>query len=160
MSNGPFSERVLAIVNLIAQFLLGERDLLENEQELVEELLAEGFEAEEIDAAFGWMANLQANQPSVEEQFETPPFRIFSPEERRLLGSEARGLLLRLRLLGIVDNFLLEEIIERAMRNADDPVTLQEIKTVAALTVFTRSSEQWRREFASILEDDWSRICH
>ncbi|NIQ94726.1 MAG: DUF494 domain-containing protein [Desulfuromonadales bacterium] len=160
MSNAPFSERVLAIVNLIAQYLLGDRDLLDNEQELVEELMAEGFDAEEIDAAFNWMANLEVERDQSQMSFEPPSFRIFTPEERRIFSSEAQGFLIRLRLLGIVDSYMLEEIIERALQGSEDVMTLQELKTITALTVFTRSHDQWRQEFMSILEDDWSRIYH
>ncbi|HKL48344.1 MAG TPA: DUF494 family protein [Desulfuromonadales bacterium] len=160
MSNAPFSERVLAIVNLIAQYLLGDRELLDNEHELVEELMAEGFDAEEIDAAFNWMANLDADQKQDRVSFEPPSFRIFTSEERRIFSSDGQGFLIRLRLLGIVDSYMLEEIIERALQGTEDELTLQELKTITALTVFARSNDQWRQEFMSILEDDWSRIYH
>lgn len=160
MSNAPFSERVLAIVNLIAQYLLGDRELLDNEHELVEELMAEGFDAEEIDAAFNWMANLDADQNRDRVSFEPPSFRIFTSEERRIFSPDGQGFLIRLRLLGIVDSYMLEEIIERALQGTEDEMSLQELKTITALTVFARSNDQWRQEFMSILEDDWSRIYH
>jgi Smg protein len=56
-----------------------DRDPL-TESDLVEELLAVGFEAEEIDAAFSWMESLSlqtSTQPDV--LLSLPPQRIFSP---------------------------------------------------------------------------------
>ena len=153
-------ERILEIVSLIAQFVMEERDPL-TETEIVEELLAAGFESEEIDAAFGWMENVSL-APSLKSR---PPLaaagnRVFSPEETRLLSCEARGLLLRLRELGVLDDELCEEIIDRARQTADDEVDLKELKTLAALTLFTRAQDDWIRDVDFILEDDWSRLYH
>lgn len=153
-------ERVLAIVSLIAQYVMGEQDAL-SENDIVEELLAVGYEAEEIDAAFSWMQNL-ALQPR-DQELQLPDVlaqRIFTAEEIRALSREARGLLVRLRLLGILDDETQEEIIDKALQVADDEVTLKEMKTIAALTLFARSNDEWRREVDCFLEDDWSRLYH
>lgn len=153
-------ERVLAIVSLIAQYVMGEQDAL-SENDIVEELLAVGYEAEEIDAAFSWMQSL-ALQPQ-DQVLELPgvlPQRVFTDEEVRGLSREARGLLVRLRLLGILDDETQEEIIDKALQVADDEVTLKEMKTIAALTLFARSNDEWQREVDCFLEDDWSRLYH
>jgi len=39
-------------------------------------------------------------------------------------------------------------------------VGLPEIKTLVALTLFSRSHDDWRREVDCIMEDDWSRLYH
>ena len=108
-------ERVLAIVGIIAQYVMDEREDF-NETDIVEELLAEGFAADEIDAAFSWMESLslQAGRPA-EPALAAPTWRIFTPEENRALAPEARGFLVRLRSLGIIDNDSQEEILERAL---------------------------------------------
>lgn len=153
-------ERVLAIVTLIAQYIMEDRDPL-TESDLVEELLSVGFEAEEIDAAFIWMENLSL-KPSERSDppFAIPSQRIFTPEERRAISGEARGFLMRLRTLGILDDQTQEEVIDRALRNSEDEVTLGELKTLTALTLFARSHEDWRREVDCIMEDDWARLYH
>ncbi len=162
MAEGPFNnERILAIVNILVQYLMDERDLLESEEEVIDTLLTEGFDPTEIDAAFSWMANLSDRRPAGNpESLALPAHRILTAEEARALGPEAQGFLVRLRSLGIVDDETQEEIIERAMRVAEDQVSLQEIKTIAAFTVFSREHEQWRRELTCLLDDDWSRIYH
>lgn len=153
-------ERVLAIVSLIAQYVMEDRDPL-TESDLVEELLASGFEAEEIDAAFSWMESLslQTSTPP-DALLALPPQRIFTPEEIQVLSCEARGFLSRLRALGILDEQTQEEIIERAMQVAEEELTLKEVKTLTALTLFARSHEDWRREVDCFMEDDWSRLYH
>jgi len=153
-------ERVLAIVTLIAQYVMEDRDPL-TESDMVEELLAVGFEAEEIDAAFSWMESLSlqtSSQPGV--LLALPPQRIFTPEEIQVISREARGFLSRLRSLGIVDEQAQEEIIDRAMQFAEDELSLKEMKTLTALTLFARSHEDWRREVDCFMEDDWSRLYH
>jgi Smg protein len=153
-------ERVLAIVTLIARYVMEDRDPL-TESDLVEELLAVGFEAEEIDAAFSWMESLSLQAATTSDALlSLPPQRIFTPEEIQVISCEARGFLSRLRSLGILDDQTQEEIIERAMQIAEDELTLKEVKTLTALTLFARSHEDWRREVDCFMEDDWSRLYH
>lgn len=153
-------ERVLAIVSIIAQYVMGDGEP-PSETDIVEELLAVGFEADEIDAAFTWMQNLAFRHPDrAPELAEIRAQRIFTPEERRSISGEARGLLIRLRTLGILDDEAQEEIIDRALEMADDEVSLKEMKAIAALTLFARSNDEWRREVDCFLDDDWSRLYH
>lgn len=153
-------ERVLAIVSFIAQYFLDDRDVM-TESDLFEELLSVGFEAEEIDAAFCWMENQTLSPPTSEGVSLSPPVqshRVFSTEERRAIAPEARGFLVRLRAMGILDDELQEEIIEKALHMADDEVSRKEIKTITILTIFANSQNEWRREFDYLLEDDWPRL--
>jgi len=153
-------ERVLAIVSIIAQYVLGDRDTV-TENDIVEELLAVGFEADEIDAAFSWMQNVGASAPGkARDLAEVRSQRIFTAEEKRDISADARGLLIRLRTLGILDDEAQEEIIDRAMQVAEDPVSLKEMKAIAALTLFSRNHEEWRREVDCFLDDDWVRLYH
>jgi len=63
-------ERVLAIVTLIAQYFLEEQEP-KSEHDLVEELLAIGFGAEEIDAAFLWLED-ETLRPAATDEFAAP----------------------------------------------------------------------------------------
>ena len=153
-------ERVLAIVSFIAQYFLDDQDML-TESDLVEELLAVGFEAEEIDAAFCWMESQTICSPAGGDiTLGNPPasHRVFSVEESRVLSGEARGFLTRLRGMGILDADIQEEVISRAMQVADDEVSLKEIKTITVLAMFANSHNEWRREYDCLLEDDWPRL--
>lgn len=153
-------ERVLAIVSFIAQYFLDDRDMI-TESDIVEELLAVGFEADEIDAAFCWMESQALSMPvATETTLGEPPLshRVFSTEENRLLSAEARGFLTRLRGMGILDAEVQEEVISRALQVAEDEVSLKEIKTITVLAMFANSHNEWRREYDCLLEEDWPRL--
>ena len=153
-------ERVLAIVSFIAQYFLDDRDVI-TENDLVEELLSVGYDAEEIDAAFCWMESQALSAPvGGETSLRMPALnhRVFSAEENRALSAEARGFLTRLRIMGILDDEIHEDVIEKALLMADDEVTLKEIKTITVLAMFANSQNEWRREFDCLLEDDWQRL--
>jgi Smg protein len=132
-----------------------------SDSDIVEELLAVGFDAEEIDAAFSWMeSHSLPTRVAPSEQLALSTHRVFTPEECRDLSCEARGFLIRLRSMGILNDELQEEVIARAMEAGDDEVTLKEMKTITVLTLFSRSHDEWRREFDRLLEDDWSQLYH
>ena len=157
-------ERVLAIVNLIAKYVLGAEDAPINEQELVAELISVGFDAEDINDAFSLMesAALQGlqQQSSSSELVIPPTYRLFSREEQQALSVEGIGFLIKIRTMGILNDETQEEIIERAVRAAEDPLSLQEVKMIAALTILSRTNSLWQREIDCFLDNDWARIYH
>lgn len=155
-------ERVLAIVTILARYFLEERDV-GAESDLVEELIASGFDSDEIDAAFSWMQGFATSSDLPEVKpvlLDVPTVRIFTADETRLLTAEARGFLVRLRSLGLLDDESQEEVIDRAFQLGEDEVSLKEIKMMTSLTLFARSNDGWRREVDALLGDDWSRMIH
>lgn len=157
-------ERVLAIVNLIAQYVLGAEDTPISEQELRTELTSVGFAAEEIDDAFSWMEKIalqpHVEVPAVTPLMDLPTYRVFSTEEQQLLTTKARGFLVKVRTMGLLTDEAQEEIIDRATHSAEGPVGEQEIKMVTILTLLSRSNSLWLREIDCFLENDWNRIYH
>jgi Smg protein len=152
---------VLAIVSIIAHYIMEDGQLPAN-GDLVEELLAVGFEAEEIDAAFNWMENLSLH-PSTDpsnSSLTVPSQRIFTPDECRAIAREARGFLMRVREMGIIDQNILEEIIQKALHTEEGEVSLKDIKTLTALTLFSHSHHEWLREVDCFMDDDWTRLYH
>ena len=156
-------ERVLAIVNLIAKYVLGAEDAPINEQELVAELMSVGFEEEEINDAFSWMESAAlSNTVEQTDGVQLPPatYRIFTPEEELALSTDGIGFLIKLRVMGLLTDEAQEEIIERAVRAAEDPLSLQEVKMITALTMLSRTNNLWQREIDCFLDNDWNRIYH
>ncbi len=157
-------ERVLAIVNLIAQYVLGAEDTPVSEQELITELMSVGFDADEINDAFSWMETI-ALQPHTESAtisplMDLPTYRVFSDQEQLQLTTEARGFLIKIRTMGLLSDEAQEEIIDRALRSTEDPINEQEIKIITIMTLLSRSSNLWLREINCFLENDWDRIYH
>ncbi|WP_020675224.1 DUF494 family protein [Geopsychrobacter electrodiphilus] len=159
-------ERVLAIVNLIAKYVMGAKGAQISEQELVAELMSEGFDAQEINDAFSWMEStaLDLPQPKLQREIDisssSKTSRIFTPEECRLIETDARGFLVRLRSIGLINDEIEEELLDRIMIAAEEPVSLQEIKILTALALLTRNSNQWQREIDCMMSEDWTRIYH
>jgi len=157
-------ERVLAIVNLIAQYVLGADDTPISEQELMTELMSVGFDADEINDALSWMETIalqpQTDAATISPLMELPTYRVFSNQEQQTLTTEARGFLIKVRTMGLLTNEAQEEIIDRALHSADGSINEQEIKIITALTLLSRSSNLWLREINCILENDWDRIYH
>jgi Smg protein len=157
-------ERVLAIVNLIAKYVLGAEHAPINEQELIAELMSVGFEADEIADAFTWMESIALKLPNAQAQLEPLreqlSYRVFSREEQQALSRAAAGFLIKIRAMGLVTDESYEEIIARAVTAAEDPISLQEIKIIAALTLLSRNSNLWQREIDCFLQNDWNRIYH
>jgi len=157
-------ERVLAIVNLIAKYVLGAKDAPINEQELVAELMSVGFKAEEISDAFSWMESVAlqspADQSATTTLLSTSTYRIFTPEEQQALSTEGIGFLVKIRSMGLLSDETQEEVIDRAVQAAEEPLSLQEVKMIAALTMLSRTSNLWQREIDCFLDNDWARIYH
>ncbi|MCD6186838.1 MAG: DUF494 family protein, partial [Desulfuromusa sp.] len=143
-------ERVLAIVNLIAQYVLGAEEPTISEQELMTELMSVGFDADEINDAFSWMETIalqpQSESAIVSPLMEPPTYRIFSAQEQQQLTTAARGFLVKVRTMGLLSDAAQEEIIDRALRSTNGPINEQEIKIITTLTLLSHSSNLWLRE--------------
>ncbi|MBN2427339.1 MAG: DUF494 family protein [Deltaproteobacteria bacterium] len=155
-------DRVLAIVNIIAQYVYEKRDL-SGDGNIIQELLDTGFNLEEINAAFHWIENLSDdNLKNGGEDSETreESTRVFTSEEKRTLSLEAQGLLMKMRTMGMLTCDEMEEIIGQVVSVEEDGISFQELKAVIALTLFSRSLEQYGREMECILKDEWSLLYH
>lgn len=159
-TGGRLNERVMAIVNLIARYIMDDEMAL-SEQEIVDELLTVGFEVDEIDAAFSWMESVSLHETEQRQDFALPTsVRIFSTEEKLAITSEGRGFLIRLHQLGILGPVVMEEIIERLVEYGEGSADLVEVKTLTALTLFSHTNERWQREIQCFLDHDLSSIFH
>jgi len=118
---------------------VGENSNIE-QGKLKSELLEAGFTENYVDRAFDWMEAL-TNQPSkaVDSGVEQKPTRIYSPEERQRFDVDAQGFLLFLEQAGIIDATRRELIIDRAMALGDAVLSVDHIKWVALMVLFSQS---------------------
>jgi Smg protein len=132
---------MIGIVHLIVDRILEESDLEKNN--IVESLISEGYNPDEIIDAFAWIRNYALNlyqdvrMTKVYDRPET--FRVLNEEERVRFSVKAWGFLIKLRELGIIDDQLREEIIDKAFLLVDDEVELDDIMIVASLVLFKQS---------------------
>lgn len=128
-------DKILNILALFSQSLERNKDLFYDAEEIWDLLSYRGFSDEEIDGAISHIQRTSLQIPGPYWSDSTPVYRIYSHEENNRLSKSARGYLWKLKMRGIIDHLIEDEIIQKAM-NLEAPAGLREIKTVAALTVF------------------------
>lgn len=144
-------ERIFGIVNLIVNHILENDDPEHNKNNVMETLVSKGYNPNEIIDAFTWIRSFAVNlyNDMQFDKFHHKPhaFRILGEEERIRFTVEAWGFLIKLRELGIIDDPLREEIINKALLIIDDEVDLDDIMIVASLSIFRHSYSFYREEF-------------
>jgi uncharacterized protein Smg (DUF494 family) len=158
-------QRMLTIIGIISQYILEEIDVFDSEEEIGEDLISLGFEPVEIEAAFTWLANLSGGgQPSHEpllSQMHGDYIRIFTAEEKRMLSNAARGYLLRLYNLDLVDAPMLEEIIDQTMLLDTNGIDVDDIKMISAMVaMFSATEQEDRQRLLHYLETDSDMLYH
>ncbi len=127
--------RTLDILGFLSQSLEDERDLFYDSEEIWEELQIKGYSEGDIQGALQHIEKTSLEAPGPFFSDSVPVHRAFSHQEISYLSNKVRGYLWKLKVRGIIDHALEDEIVQKAL-NLEEPATLREIKTVAALTVF------------------------
>jgi Smg protein len=118
---------------------VGEEKVIE-QGALKTELLEAGFTEDYVDRAFDWMDELTTlPSAAVENYAEQRSIRIHSAEEKLRFDVDAQGFLLFLEQAGIIDSTRRELIIDRAMALGDTILTVDHIKWVALMVLFSQS---------------------
>lgn len=154
------NERVLAIVTIIAQYILSESDF-PGENDLISELLSAGFASEEIDAAFRWMEQLHPRHADAAlPSYSVRSQRVFSRSEELALSLEARSFLLRLRSHELLDDILIEEIIHRACDEGIEDASLTEIKALISRVLVYHARSGSLPPLEAVLDGNWRGHLH
>lgn len=128
-------QKILNILGHLSQSLQQNKDLFYDADQIWEELGSQGFSEEEILGALSHIEKTMLDEIGPFWSQEIPVCRVYSPKESNQISCKARGYLWKLKVRGIIDHALEDEIIEKAM-NLEGETGIREIKTVAALTLF------------------------
>lgn len=104
---------------------------------LSETLIEAGFEREEIDQAFGWLAGLSGERYRAISAPSANSVRIFSDREYEHLGHDCLAYLFALENQNAVPADLRELIIDRAM--AMDELSLEHFKIIVLMVLWSRN---------------------
>lgn len=118
-----------------------EIDLHPDQGTLVQELSQAGFDSKDINQAFDWLQGLEAlaqNQPYPETLAESQSVRVFSDYEAKILDAESRGFLIFLSVSGILNPIQREWVIERALALSDADVTLEQVKWIVLMVLWSQ----------------------
>ncbi|MBV6304347.1 DUF494 domain-containing protein [Candidimonas humi] len=130
---------------------------------LAHKLAAAGFEHDDIDEALNWLYGLaQTTEQCV--QFAQHPQddsrRIFTDDEYRSLGTEAIGFISFLENSGVLPGVLREIVIDRAQATNESPISLQKIKIIALMVLWSQEAEIDHLVLEELLTEDHGRLSH
>jgi Smg protein len=134
-------------------------DACPDSEALVKKLSAVGFEAEEISKALGWLTDLaQATNEYSDRYPQQTAFsfgmRFYPPQEMDVLGTETVGFLQFLESAKVIDPMQREIIIERALAAADPQVSLDKIKVIVLMVLWSQGKEPDALIFDELFSDD------
>ena len=104
---------------------------------LSESLIEAGFEREDIDEAFGWLAGLAGERHRSVVLPSAEAIRIYTDREFEHLGTDCLNYLWALEQQNAVPGDLRELIIDRAM--AMDDLTLEHFKIIVLMVLWSRN---------------------
>lgn len=141
------SLRVMDAVGLIGQFVADHWESINGPQDLMDELLHQGFSSGEIKGAFKWIESHTLGHPGKisdgapprrPSSHLLPSLRIMTSYEKIRFSPAGQGYLMSLHEKGLLDLLQVEEVIEKALRSSSDTVGIRELKSLAALVLFTK----------------------
>jgi len=130
---------------------------------LAKRLAAAGFEDDEIDDALQWLMGLaQVTEHCVELAHHTGhATRVYAAAEQQRLSPEAIGFITFLENTDVLIAPLREIVIERALACNETPVTLDRIKVIALMVLWSQEAEVDHLIMEELLrQHDGQDICH
>jgi Smg protein len=126
---------------------------------LVKKLSAVGFEEEEISKALGWLTDLAEATSEFSDRYPQQTafsfgMRIYAPQEMDVLGTETVGFLQFLESAKVIDSIQREIIIERALAVSDAQVSLDKIKVIVLMVLWSQGKEPDALIFDELFSDD------
>lgn len=121
-------------------------DACPDSEALVKKLSAVGFEEEEISKALGWLTDLAEATNSLaddnpQQVLMSTGVRIYARQELDVLGVEAVGFLQFLESAKVIDSVQREIIIERALAASEDQVSLDKLKVIVLMVLWSQGKE-------------------
>ena len=115
-------------------------ELYPDQDALARKLSAAGFEHDDISDALAWLQGLSANGigtlPAALAQ--STAFRGYAESEAAKLGVEGRGFLAFLESANVLTPLLREIIIERAMALTEDSVSIEKLKVIVLMVLWSQ----------------------
>lgn len=130
---------------------------------LAHKLAAVGFEHEDINDALGWLHGLAQTTEQCVELSNNPQGdsrRIFTEHEYRTLGTAAIGFISFLENSDVLPAALREILIDRAQATHESPISLEKIKIIALMVLWSQEAEVDHLVLEELLTDDRSRLSH
>jgi Smg protein len=140
------------LMYLFENYMDGSVSLNADQTTVVTELEQAGFTQHEIDRALDWLDGLNRFQETVQSGPKLTPHAVrhYIAEECDRLGVEARGFLLYLEQLSILDAMTREIVIDRLMALDRRELDLGRVKWVVLIALFNQPD---KKSALSLLQD-------
>jgi len=129
------------LMYLFESFVDGDDEPEPNRNELKEELEREGFGDREIDRALDWLDGLNATE-AVGSAPRSNAIRLYGDNEQERLDTGARGYLLHLEHIGILQPAQRELVIDRLLALDHDEIDVEQTKWVVMMVLFSQPGQQ------------------
>lgn len=129
---------------------------------LARKLSAVGFEEDEISEALAWLTRLAESTGTLNEQdpqqqaISSSGLRIYVEQEMNALGVAAVGLIQFLESAQVLDAVQREIVIERALAVNESPLSLDKLKVIVLMMLWSQGKEPDGLIFDEVFLDDMS----
>jgi Smg protein len=131
------------LMYLFENYIYDEPDDEPDRESLSASLEEAGFSSGEIHRAFSWLDGL-AEQRKLPELggHENNPIRVFTDDESRRLDVNARGFIMYLENVGVLDPLRREMVIDRLSALESEDITLEDVKWVILMVLFNQPGQE------------------
>lgn len=137
-------ENVLdVLMYLFENYMDDETEMNPDQESLRVELQEAGFRRTEISKAFAWLEGLATESGQGECQMPARrSVRVFANEEVARLEPGARGFLLYLEQVGLLNAQQREVVLDRLMALESDDIDIDQVKWVVLMVMFNQPGEE------------------
>ncbi len=116
-------------------------DACPDSQALVKKLSAAGFAGDDISEAMTWLDELKQTSLSNPANIESDGFRIYTRQESARLGTAAVGFIQFLESAKLINSQQREIIIESALSVDETPISLDKLKIIVLILLWSQGKE-------------------
>ena len=133
-------ERIIEIIIFLLEQFQHKPDK-DSAKDLSEELASRGYTDHEINLAFSWVTNhLQARTMDDDGDYGANTAVGDVDLEKLIITPEAYGYLIQVYHLGMLKEYDIEDVIDRALSVGSNHITLDDVKKVTAAIIFNSES--------------------
>lgn len=110
-------------------------------QALAKKLSAVGFDDDEISEAIDWLGVLANTDTNYLKQSDITSFRVYTAQELAWIGLKAVGFIQFLESAKLIDSQQREIIIDRALAVEETPITIDKLKIIVLMMLWSQGKE-------------------
>jgi Smg protein len=134
-------------------------DACPDSEALAKKLTAIGFEQDEITKALGWLTDLAQTTNEIFSQQARQTafsfgFRVYAEQEFEILGTPAIGFIQFLESAEVINALQREIVVERACASSESPISLDKLKVIVLLVLWSQGKEPDGLMFDELFSDE------